>query len=246
MPLWALTFGDLMTQILCFFVLLLSFSTTSLESYKQAASSIKKALGILEDIPMILDIDTGTALKIETSSQFENLSQRLKGILNVGGEEIQGIHIETHEDRLIIRLSDKVLFEPGKFEISQAGKDFLNKVIRVLHDHDGDILVAGHTDNTPINTPLIPNNWVLSALRASSVANYLIKPDNMATGISPYRLSITGFADTRPIDTNETEEGRTRNRRVEIVVLPKDFTDSLNSELIKKKKFTPLPPLFIN
>lgn len=245
-PIWAITFGDLMTQILCFFVLMLSFSTTDKEAYHEASGSIKKALGIMEDVRQTPFQDTGIALKIKTTHSFDNLSEKLKGITQDGDKTPAGIDIESSEDRLIIRFQDNFLFAPASSQLNDNAMKTLDKILPVLIDFMGDIVITGHTDNAPINTKEFPNNWYLASARASTVANYFIKPETMPAGIPPNKLSVSAFGATKPIASNDTEEGRAKNRRVEIVLLPEGSLDNLNSEKIKKPQNTYLPPIFVN
>jgi len=245
-PIWAITFGDLMTQILCFFVLMLSFSTTNKESYHEAAGSIKRALGVMEDIRQTPFQDTGVALKIKTTLPFDNLSEKLKGIIKEGDKKPSDIDIEINEERLILRFQDNFLFEPANAQLNDNAKKTLNKVLPILNDFMGLVVISGHTDNTPIANTQFLNNWYLSSARASAVAEYLIKPESMPSGISPEKVSVSAFGDTKPIASNDTDEGKTKNRRVEIVLLPEGSLDNLNSESIKKDKKNHLPPIFLN
>jgi chemotaxis protein MotB len=245
-PIWAITFGDLMTQILCFFVLMLSFSTTNKESYHEASGSIKRALGVVEDIRQTPFQDTGPGLKIQTTQAFENLAEKLKGIVQDGDKTPAGIDIESSEDRLIMRFQDNFLFLPASAQLNDSSRKTLDKVLPILNDFMGDIVITGHTDNIPINTREFSNNWYLASARASTVANYFIKPESIPAGVSPNKISVSAFGETKPIASNDTEEGRAKNRRVEIVLLPEGSLDNLNSESIKNQKKTHLPPIFLN
>ena len=125
--------------------------------------------------------------------------------------------IEMEDRGIVVTLLDKVLFSSGKAAIKPAGKEALAKVAAVLEDVPNEISIEGHTDNEPINRSryLYKSNWELSSARATNVL-YLLEEQ----GIYPERMSATGYGEYRPVAENDTKEGRQRNRRVEIVILP--------------------------
>ena len=139
---------------------------------------------------------------------------------NVGrGQDIRdlgaGIEISYNERGIVISIfPDQILFDSGSAHLKPAFKKILDALSDPLNRLPNLIEVDGHTDSVPINTFTYPSNWELSAGRAGSVGRYLI-----SQGLSPERLRVAGYADTRPVDSNETVNGRSRNRRVEIIVL---------------------------
>ena len=149
----------------------------------------------------------------------EELSQSLKDEIAKGNIKIQQVR-----DRLTINMIDRVLFDSGRAEIKPAGLKVLKQVSDVLNKiTDKHIRIEGHTDNKPISTKLqdkFKTNWELSATRATTVVRYLIDQG----GVAPQALSAAGYADTHPIASNESEEGRSSNRRIEIVLYPKDLS----------------------
>lgn len=134
-------------------------------------------------------------------------------------EEIasEGALIELEDRGVVVTLLDRVLFSSGKADVKPAGKEVLAKVASVLVDVPNEISVEGHTDNEPINRSryLYKSNWELSTARATNVLHFLVE-----RGLPPDRMSATGYGEYRPVAENDTEEGRRRNRRVEIVILP--------------------------
>jgi chemotaxis protein MotB len=124
------------------------------------------------------------------------------------------------KNRLTMTMVDKIIFPSGSAEISKAGKKVLDKVVSILKDvKDKRIQVEGHTDNVPIVSDLknkFPTNWELSTARATEVVRYLQETG----GIEPQLLSATGYASYQPVAPNETDAGRHKNRRIEIVLLP--------------------------
>ena len=131
--------------------------------------------------------------------------------------EAKEITITTLKGQLTVNLMDKILFASGKAEIKADGKRVLDKIARAFLNRfpDREIRVEGHTDNVRFRGSVL-NNWNLSTERAISAVRYL----QTHAGVNPARLAAVGYAYFRPIDTNKTREGRARNRRIEIIVMP--------------------------
>lgn len=136
--------------------------------------------------------------------------------------------IEMEDRGIVVTLLDKVLFSSGKADIKPAGKEALSKVASVLVDVPNEISVEGHTDNEPIKRSryLFKSNWELSSARATTVLYFLEEQ-----GIYPERMSATGYGEYRPVAENDTKEGRQRNRRVEIVILPEIIRQQADLEV---------------
>ncbi len=135
------------------------------------------------------------------------------------------IKIKQVRDRLTINMVDRVLFDSGQSQVKPAGLQVLKQVSDILKNvTDKQIRIEGHTDNVPIGVKLrgrFPTNWELSTARATSVVRYLIEDG----GVDRANLLAVGYADTRPLVANDTEEGRTANRRIEIALYPKDLSE---------------------
>jgi len=135
------------------------------------------------------------------------------------------IKIKQVRDRLTINMVDRVLFDSGQSQVKPAGLQVLKQVSDILKNvTDKQIRIEGHTDNVPIGARLrerFPTNWELSTARATSVVRYLIEEG----GVDRANLLAVGYADTRPLAGNDTEEGRTANRRIEIALYPKDLSE---------------------
>ncbi len=220
-PKWVVTFGDLMSLLLCFFVLLLSFSEMDRQKYKQVAGSLEKAFGVQRK-NRAMEIPKGMKLIAKDFDQ-EAIATRIKEDL---GREIDyiveesltdlkdQIDLESGENEVIIRLMGESTFDSGKADIRPQLKPLLKKVGDILNTSVGDISIAGHTDNVPILRGPFRTNLRLSAARASAVAEFMISE----THIDPRRISTMGFGEYRPIESNDTVIGRQRNRRVEIIL----------------------------
>jgi len=244
-PEWMATFADLMSLMMCFFVLLLSFSEMDVIKYKQVAGSLKAAFGVQRDIPAQQD-PLGTSIIMqefspaqpqptvinEVRQQTTDESKRFLEILDPAVEDAQDkaedlkqelkkeiaeglIEINTIDDQVVIRIREKGSFPSASARIDTDFKSALMKIAEALNQVEGRILIAGHTDDVPIETLEFPSNWVLSAARAAAVAHTMTQ----VGGIAPERVEIRAYGDNRPLDTNETTEGRANNRRVEIIVL---------------------------
>jgi len=150
----------------------------------------------------------------------EELTKSLQAEINKGD-----IKIKQVRDRLTINMVDRVLFDSGQSQVKPAGLQVLKQVSDILKKvTDKQIRIEGHTDNVPIGVKLrgrFPTNWELSTGRATSVVRYLIEEG----GVDRANLLAVGYADTRPLAGNDTEEGRTANRRIEIALYPKDLSE---------------------
>ncbi|MBF0263966.1 MAG: OmpA family protein [Gammaproteobacteria bacterium] len=298
-PAWVLTFADLMSLLMCFFVLLLSFAEMDVIKYKQIAGSMKSAFGVQRDIKayeppkgvsiiarefspappqptvinqvkQVTEDDTKQELllvkhleelelestnltkklgKAETEDEKEEIQTKIEkveeeiieakkklGQVEQKIEELQQkeiiqqamtmatslkqeiesgeIEIETNQDSFLIRIKDKGAFPPGSARLTDDFIDVLEVIKRELAEIKGSIIVAGHTDDVPINTAAFRSNWDLSAERSVSVVQELLFENK----IEKERLSIQAFADSRPLVPNDNPENRSKNRRVEIVV----------------------------
>jgi chemotaxis protein MotB len=145
------------------------------------------------------------------AAQFRKLVTQFKALTDSGK-----LKVEIRENRMIIALGDKILFDPGKTELKPEGKEALSQVTAVLKDmQNRNFQVAGHTDNVPIKSPKFRSNWDLSAARAVEVVNFMI-----TSGLDGKRLSAAGYADMSPVAPNDTPENKARNRRIEITLVP--------------------------
>ena len=220
-PMWVVTFGDLMSLLLCFFVLLLSFSEIDKQKYKQVAGSMEKAFGVQRKI-RVMDMPKGMTMisqdfnqeMIETRMK-EEIGKEIDKELSSDLEEYQGqIDVEETGEGIVVRLMGESTFESGKDEVREKLKPLLQNVARILEGDAGDIVVAGHTDNVPVRSGPFKSNLRLSIARAAAVADFLLSNSK----IDPKRVSTMGFGEFRPIESNATERGREKNRRVEIIL----------------------------
>ena len=145
------------------------------------------------------------------ASQFRKLVSQFKQLTDAGK-----LQVELRENRMIVRLGDQILFDPGKTELKKEGQDALRQVAAVLKDiPNRNYQVAGHTDNIPIKSKRFRSNWDLSTARAVEVVNFMV-----SSGLDPRRLSAAGYADQAPVAANDTPENKAKNRRIEITLVP--------------------------
>jgi len=227
LPGWLAAFGDLMSLLLCFFVLLLSMSTMDAKKVQEAAGSLQGALSVLDGETSTevqikqLQVATPIESKLQTSKQVRNLQQTItetnQMIKSSSGAQIT---LQESEEGFMIRLPAKILFKKGSAKIENDDAIlFLKRIALIIDKLPKDIYinVVGHTDNIPIHTKEFKDNWELSAARAISVVRELIKD-----GVNPKFLAACGKAGYDPIASNNTPEGRAKNRRVEIVFFSKN------------------------
>ena len=219
-PAWVVTFGDLMTLLLCFFALLLSFSEMDRNKYRVVSGSVKNAFGIQREKP-VFESPKGSkmiAREFDQAIILTKIEEVVKEIINEledEYEELKGfVEIESAENQLTIRMMGEATFDTGKAELKPNFAPLLQKIGEILAKTRGEIIIAGHTDNVPLAGGLFGSNLGLSMARAGSVAEYLLR----TSSIDPKLLSTMGFGEYRPLETNDTAEGRQKNRRVEIIV----------------------------
>lgn len=235
LPAWIATFADLMSLLMCFFILLLSFSEMDVQKYKLVAGSMKNAFGVqqeviaqqspsgaadvMEDIKQEVSgeadlerramIEKLAALMAETAEDVEELEESLE-------EEIQGgfVDLESGFRSITIRIMERGSFGSGSADLQEQFLPVMERLRTILKDIEGKISIEGHTDNIGISTQRFQSNWALSSARALSVAHELLRDDV----IVDERFIIVGYSDTKPITDNDSPEGRASNRRVEIVI----------------------------
>jgi chemotaxis protein MotB len=162
---------------------------------------------------------------VEVKSKSDSLNMVLTNNLtrSLSKEELKEVDVQVLKGVVYISLADNMLYKSGSYEINDRAQETLSKIAKIIMDYkDYDVLIEGNTDNVPINTEAasmknIRNNWDLSALRASSVVQYLI--DHF--GVAPKRLTAGGRGEFNPIASNDTEVGKQRNRRTQIIITPK-------------------------
>ena len=219
-PSWMVTFADLMSLLLTFFVLLLSFSTTEVIKFREAMGSIKMALG-LKSPQEASTVPTGQSPLREDMNELgsanvspDEMEQQLRDVLEALGLENDGEARKTLYG-VVLQLKGDLMFPSGMAELNPTAFPILDALSNYIAGVDRHVDIAGHTDSIPIATEVFPSNWELSAARAGQAVRYLVEH-----GVPPEKLRAIGQADTVPIADNSTAEGRAKNRRVEFVFSP--------------------------
>jgi chemotaxis protein MotB len=212
----AVVYAGFIIMLLCFFILLCSYSVTDRSKLVRAARSFSTVVtvfnggqrfesgeGILPVAPDMVNIDS------ELAGIYSNIQEMVS---DLGIEN--GIKVSVSEKGLILQLSERILFEPGQADIlPEAGKLFAH-VGAIVSNHPAySLRIEGHTDNTPIRTSRFPSNWELSTSRAVNVVRYLLDKRIIAAD----RLLAAGFGEYKPLFPNDTPENRAGNRRVELL-----------------------------
>jgi len=248
---WLLTYSDLITLLMIFFVVLYSMSKVDAQRFAAVAESLNKALG--GGTPAKIEMSaspvgpslfqTGTpsskttvpgngtdpnntaytkpdasAIASQVKANTEKMSiDAIKAKLDkfAADNGLQLTLITATEERgLVVSIQETLLFESGSADITARARDILEKVSTVLAVAPNQIKVEGHTDNLTINTAKFPSNWELSVIRSINVVHIL-----QHDGITADRLSAAGYGEYRPISSNDTDAGRAKNRRIDLVVL---------------------------
>jgi len=235
-PLWMLTFGDCMSLLLTFFVMIISFTVFDQEVVEQMLGSFRSRLGLMttdraaiyEEV--VRQSKTGQVPGSKTGMDDPNLMKlgvkkedtelyRTLLLTREAKEALRGagmyemIDVAPLIKGVSIRVRNVALFQPGEAVLREEAKPLLYYFVSILRELPNEIVIEGHTDDERIRTSRFPSNWELSAARAASVAEYFIE-----NGVEPYRLSVQPCADTRPLKPNDSLANREENRRVEIVV----------------------------
>lgn len=157
---------------------------------------------------------------VEVKTKSDSLNMVLTNNLtrSLGKEEMKEVDVQVLKGVVYISLADNMLYKSGSYEINDRAAETLSKIAKIITDYkDYDVLIEGNTDNVPISRANIRNNWDLSCLRASSVVQYL----QNRYGVDPKRMTAGGRGEYNPLTTNNTELGKQRNRRTQIIITPK-------------------------
>jgi chemotaxis protein MotB len=223
---WLLTFNDMITLLLAFFVLIISMSSIEATKVKGVADSVKKVLGIEPEregsnrgviesvIPSLRDADIERERTQAGGRPVTRAFKDKRTALHQALKNLQGQKIVPLNHGFLLSMDEQVLFSPGGAEITMKGHKALKALGGILQRSDVFVRVEGNTDNLPISTGRYPSNWELSLARAVHVVQYLASEGE----ISPERLSAAGYADTHPKAANDNLQNRQLNRRVDIVL----------------------------
>jgi chemotaxis protein MotB len=222
---WLITYADLITLLLAFFILMYTMSKQDAKKYQEVASHLKAIFSGNAGIMARGNLPVKTPAEVsfkDTSSAGALKEQLEKEIRELGGQDkdnaSEKISLINDERGLVVRAMEKAFFETGKADLGAKASRALDGIAPVLKRSPNHVRVEGHTDNVPINTYEFRSNWELSVRRATEVVRFLVERH----GFPPDRISASGYAEYRPIASNDTPENRSSNRRIEIVIIKSD------------------------
>lgn len=246
-PKWMVTYSDMVTLILVFFILLFSMSQIDLAKFEAISESFRNR-NILEFFPSAVPMDNPTehtstlesgkqTNEFDTPTQLPDITDKDRDAekedsldvlladidMFLDDNDLNDVITANRTERgVVLVLQESILFDPGEAVIIDSGKPFLKKIGVLLSQLPNNVKVEGHTDSTPMSSFRYPSNWELSGARASSVIRYLL--DEYEFDMS--RFSLVGYGETRPVQPNDSPENMKKNRRVEIIILNDVLTDN--------------------
>ena len=216
---WLLTYADLITLLLAFFVVMYSMSRIDNKKFGQVSDALNT---ILKGGPSVLHLNEEPIKTGHGLLQLGNLRMVQQKIdekfAQFGKQDV--LKTEVTERGLVVHIMESALFDPGSAELKQRALEVLDLVASELKDRPNHVRIEGHTDDTPIRTAIYPSNWELSSARATAVVRYYTE----SHAIPPGRISALGYGEYRPVAPNNSIENRAMNRRVDIVILTMDMT----------------------
>ena len=202
---WLVTYGDLITLLLVFFVLLYAISSVNVSKFKSVANLLSKTFG---GETIVASKSGGGESVVDFGLMLRELNNKIK----VGNLE-NAISVKKQGNNIVIRGKGDIFFPSGSATLTPRIKRFLSSIAPVLKTSRNEIEVIGHTDDIPIKSPKYPSNWELSSARACSVIRYFTDVEHM----SPYRFKASGYAEFKPFYP-PIPANRAKNRRIEIVI----------------------------
>ncbi|MCL4537119.1 MAG: OmpA family protein [Nitrospirae bacterium] len=194
---WLISYADFITLMFTFFAALYALSTMDMAKIERFSGSLKQAFKVIDE-PIPLYEDRNKAV-------IEDIKKLIT--------DVSGVSVKSDPRGVVVTFSDAVLFASGSADIKQEAFGMLEKLSKSLSNAPGRITIEGHTDNIPTSGGKYASNWELSTSRAASVLHFFI-----TKGVDPNRFSIAGYGEYRPLTGNDTEDGRAKNRRVELVI----------------------------
>lgn len=209
---WLVSYADFITLLFAFFVVMYSTSSIQEGKYRAVSDSAQAAFNPSSQTAKKIEIGP----KLSSGNRQTGKVEYIAAIKNVmkDFEQSKKLVVFQSSKGIVIRITDTALFDSGMAEIKSDAVEAIDSLAGVLKSIRKDIQIEGHTDNIPINSPIYPSNWELSSSRATSIVRRFVD-----MGLKPSGLTAIGYGEYRPIAENDTEEGRSKNRRVEIVVM---------------------------
>lgn len=224
---WLLTYADLITLLLAFFIMMYTLSKQDAQKYQEVTEYLRAIFtggtAILNkggasgtgSAPAAATTPPATLPPLEATNNeiMKQLQLEIRNLAPLGDVE-HNFSVFADERGIVVRVLDKAFFDEGKADLKDKAKKAIQKIIPIIKQVNRDVRIEGHTDNVPINTPEFRSNWELSVRRATEVVRYIIEKSD----ISPKMISAAGYAEFRPLTENSTPENRAMNRRIEIII----------------------------
>jgi chemotaxis protein MotB len=244
-PSWMTTMGDMNNLLLCFFIILMGEDVvaTQQEDFMLIMSSFKASVGVMEGGRSFTKgrlAELGhNMMSLPSSAKAKQMAMGAKKALEIFKVEVEAKKLRMREDErgLIITLASDAYFDPASARLKDETRDVLKKIGDIINEVPNFVRIEGHTDNRPVAPPGIKGgyetNWELSSARSVNVLRYLTEE----SAVNPRKLSAVAFGQQRPIEDNNTPEGRAYNRRVDIIILREKMVEESKDVRIPR----PLP-----
>lgn len=215
-PFWMTTYGDIMTLVVTFFVLLISMSEIRMKKFNDAISNFQRQPGVFSGQSSVVPMQApGSSAQQQSKAQERN--ERYQSFLEKLQEKGLEDEVQANlvEDGIHVVIADSLMFRTGRARLIEPSRSILRLLTDLLTDDIASVVIEGHTDDRPIDTDRFPSNWELSTARAAASVRFL---QETTPEYDPSRFAAIGYGPYHPRSTNETSEGRARNRRVEILL----------------------------
>lgn len=233
---WLITYADLITLLLAFFILMYTMSKQDAQKYQEIAGQLKAVftggIGVAGKGSTLGKTPTELSFKGGEGSGVRELERQIRGV----DEQSKGanggrIQVFADERGIVVRAMEKAFFEEGKADLSDQAKKALDVMVPVIKSMNSHLRVEGHTDNVPIRNSEYESNWELSVMRATEVVRYLVERHKFP----PDKISAAGYAEYRPIASNDTEKNRGLNRRIEMIIVKSEQAKKIQAEMGQKE-----------
>jgi len=224
-PPWMATFADMVTLLLCFFVLLLSFTNMDITNFRLLMGSIQQALGVqLEDSGALAapyaDASFAERRSVRENREIVEVGARLRDFIRAR-DLTHMARVSADRSGVMLRFDNSAVFREGSAELTPRAQEALAAVIAGMENKNFNLVIRGHTDGESPETGLYASNWELSAARAAACLRYILDHSD----IPPRRMKAVGYASAKPLVPSTSEENRRTNRRVEFFYIPVGRTD---------------------
>ena len=219
---WMITFADLVMLLLTFFVLLLTMSSMDTKKLRDLMTHFRESTGVLEFSgagqvyklgAFVNKYNSTDSLLVVDQKNFLTKIKLVSNLTNILKDLSNNITLSDDERGIALSFHGNILFEPGKTTLRKEAFPVLDVIAEAIEECPNDVLIMGHSDNTPIKDEVYGSNWELSTYRGISVLNYFVNKK----GLSPSRFSVGGSGSSRPLYPNINQKNRSLNRRVEII-----------------------------